>query len=248
MKEHAVRPITTFQSWQKIMVRYGLASGLGRLFSDDSERSFLYDLGNFLFLAGEGQTEFLQCYTEHHGLEHKILISEEDSWQTILNHTTDFTAFTRYAFENQADFEIEHLAQLVQSLPQHAEIQPIDAEIYQQLQSEAWSEDLKGAWQTFSDFQAAGGYGFVIELGDMIGAGISTGLVYQGAIEIEIATAPAYQRQGLARSLAAKMILTSCERRMFPLWDAHNEASKNLAEQLGYRLISAYPSYEEREE
>ncbi|MGT2949882.1 hypothetical protein BU202_00970 [Streptococcus cuniculi] len=248
MKEIAVRSIRAFEHWQKNMVRHGLASGLGRLFSDDSERSFLYDLGNFLFLAGEGQKEFLQCYTEHHGLEHKILISEEASWQELLNQDASLKRFTRYAFENQADFEIEHLAQLVQSLPQYAEIQPIDAEIYQQLQSETWSVDLKGAWQTFSDFETAGGYGFVVVSQGRICAGISTGLVYKRAIEIEIATDPAYQRQGLARSLAAKMILASCERRMFPLWDAHNEASKNLAEQLGYRLITAYPAYEEREE
>ncbi|MEW4354214.1 GNAT family N-acetyltransferase [Streptococcus pneumoniae] len=245
MKEHAVRPIPVFQSWKKNLVRYGLVSGLGRLFSDDSERSFLYDLGNFLFLAGEGQREFLQFFTEHHGLEHKILISEEVSWKVILDQTANLTGFTRYAFENVAEFDTAYLADLIHTLPPDVEMKPIDREIYQRLQVMAWSEDLRGAWETFSDFQAAGGYGFVIESGDTICAGISTGLVYQGAIEIEIATAPSYQRQGLARALAAQMILESVKKGVFPLWDSHNKASKNLAEQLGYRLISAYPAYEE---
>ncbi|GGE31794.1 hypothetical protein GCM10011510_11400 [Streptococcus himalayensis] len=62
MKEHAVRTIPAFQSWQKNMVHYGLASGVGRLFSDDSERSFLYDLGNFLFLAGESNKTLWTTY------------------------------------------------------------------------------------------------------------------------------------------------------------------------------------------
>lgn len=248
MKEHAVRPITAFQSWQKNMVCYGLVSGLGRLFSDDSERSFLYDLGNFLFLAGEGRKEFLQLYSERYGLEHTILISEEDNWQSILDQTLDLTGFTRYAFENVADFDMVYLADLVHMLPPDAKMKPIDREMYQRLQQMAWSEDLRGAFQNFSDFQATGGYGFVIELKNEICAGISTGLVYQGAIEIEIATAPSYQRQGFARALAAQMILESCKKGIFPLWDAHNKDSKNLAEQLGYRFIDAYPAYEEYEQ
>lgn len=248
MKEHAVRPIAAFQSWQKNMVRYGLASGLGRLFSDDSEWSFLYDLGNFLFLAGSSNKTLWTTYRDTYGMKHKIIISEEADWQEMFQQEASLKCFNRYAFQAQADVDVERLAQLVQSLPQHAEIRPIDTEIYQQLQSEAWSEDLKGAWQTFSDFRAAGGYGFVVVSQGRICAGISTGLVYKRAIEIEIATAPSHRRQGFARSLAAQMMLESCRRGVLPLWDAHNEASKNLAEQLGYRLIAAYPAYEEREE
>ena len=31
---------------------------------------------------------------------------------------------------------------------------------------------------------------------------------------------------------------------IFPLWDAHNEASKKVAESLGYQCLGAYPAYE----
>ncbi|MGT2715469.1 GNAT family N-acetyltransferase [Streptococcus respiraculi] len=246
MKEHAVEPIAAFQSWKKNMVRYGLVSGLGRLFSDDSKRSFLYDLGNFLFLAGSSNKTLWTTYRDTYGLKHKIIISEEADWQEMFQQETSLKCFNRYAFQAQADVDVEHLAQLIQALSQQAEIQAIDSEMFQRLQDEAWSEDLKGAWQTFSDFQAAGGYGFVVICQERVCAGISTGLVYQGAIEIEIATAPSHRRQGFARSLAAQMMLESCRRGVLPLWDAHNEASKNLAEQLGYRLMTAYPAYEEK--
>ncbi|GGE31790.1 hypothetical protein GCM10011510_11390 [Streptococcus himalayensis] len=175
---------------------------------------------------------------------HKIIISEEADWQEMFQEETSVKCFTRYAFQAQADVDVKHLAQLIQALPQQAEIQAIDSEIFKRLQDEVWSEDLKGAWQTFSDFQAAGGYGFVVIGQERVCAGISTGLVYQGAIEIEIATAPNHRRQGYARSLAAQMMLESCRRGVLPLWDAHNEASKNLAEQLGYRFLFEYKAYE----
>ena len=80
--------------------------------------------------------------------------------------------------------------------------------------------------------------------GEEIIAAVSTGLVYHGALEIEIATKLSYQRQGLAKILGAQMILEAQNRSLFPLWDAHNEASKKVAESLGYQSLGAYPAYE----
>ena len=77
-----------------------------------------------------------------------------------------------------------------------------------------------------------------------VNAGVSTGLVYHGALEIEIATKPAYQRQGLAKILGAQMILEAQKRSLFPLWDAHNEASKKVAESLGYQCLGVCLAYE----
>ncbi len=31
---------------------------------------------------------------------------------------------------------------------------------------------------------------------------------------------------------------------LFPLWDAHNKASKKVAESLGYQCLGVYPAYE----
>ena len=109
---------------------------------------------------------------------------------------------------------------------------------------EAWSQDLQGDFSGFDHFQAAGGFGFLLYSGEDIIAGVSTGLVYHGAFEIEIATRPAYQRQGLAKILGAQMILEAQKRSLFPLLDAHNEASKKVAESLGYQCLGDYPAYE----
>ncbi|EFU22801.1 hypothetical protein HMPREF0813_00634 [Streptococcus anginosus F0211] len=53
---------------------------------------------------------------------------------------------------------------------------------------------MQGDFSDFDHFQAAGGFGFLLYLGEEIIAGVSTGLVYHGALEIEIATKPTYQR------------------------------------------------------
>ena len=48
----------------------------------------------------------------------------------------------------------------------------------------------------------------------------------------------------IAKKLGAAMILESLNRDMFPLWDAHNEASKKVAEFLGYELVEPYEAFE----
>ena len=64
------------------------------------------------------------------------------------------------------------------------------------------------------------------------------------AVEVEVATRPDKQGNGFAKKLGAAMILESLNRDMFPLWDAHNEASKKVAEFLGYELVEPYEAFE----
>lgn len=155
--------------------------------------------------------------------------------------------FTRYAFSDQVDFDPELLEKWQSSLSEDYYLLPIDEQLYNQLAQEEWSQDLQGNFSDFEEFQRAGGFGFVLLKDQEIMAAVSTSLVYQRAIEIEIATKPSYQRQGLAKVLGAAMILEAQKRSIFPLWDAHNEASKKVAQSLGYQLLSSYPAYEEKQ-
>lgn len=47
------KPKNLFQTWTKNMVHYGLSAGLGQFFMNAPETSCLYQLGNFLFPAGQ---------------------------------------------------------------------------------------------------------------------------------------------------------------------------------------------------
>ena len=233
-----------FQSWTKNMVLYGLDAGLGQFFMNAPETSCLYQLGNFLFPAGQVDPNLWQEFSKKYSLADKVIISQKPSWQEFLDSKSELQQFTRYAFSDRADFDTEDLEKWLSMLPANYYLSPIDKESYECLAREAWSQDLQGDFSDFDQFQAEGGFGFLLYSGEEIIAAVSTGLVYHGALEIEIATKPAYQRQGLAKILGAQMILEAQKRSLFPLWDAHNEASKKVAESLGYQCLGAYPAYE----
>ena len=226
------------------MVIYGLDAGLGQFFMNVPETSCLYQLGNFIFPAGQVDPDLWQEFSKKYSLADKVIISEKRSWQEFLDSQSELGKFTRYAFADRASFDKEALEKWQRRLPANYQLCLIDEESYERLAEEAWSQDLQGDFSGFDHFQAAGGFGFLLYSGEDIIAGVSTGLVYHGAFEIEIATKPAYQRQGLAKILGAQMILEAQKRSLFPLWDAHNEASKKVAESLGYQCLGAYPAYE----
>ena len=238
------KPKNLFQTWTKNMVLYGLDAGLGQLFMNAPETSCLYQLGNFIFPAGQVDSDLWQEFSIKYSQADKVIISEEPSWQEFLDSQSELGKFTRYAFADRVDFDTEALEKWQSRIPANYHLCPIDKDSYERLAEEAWSQDLQGDFSDFDHFQASGGFGFLLYSGKEIIAGVSTGLVYHGALEIEIATKPAYQRQGLAKILGAKMILEAQKRSLFPLWDAHNEASKKIAESLGYQFLGAYPAYE----
>ena len=238
------KPKNLFQTWTKNMVHYGLSAGLGQFFMNAPETSCLYQLGNFLFPAGQVDPNLWQEFSKKYSLADKVIISEEPSWQEFLDSQSGLERFTRYAFSDRADFDTEDLEKWLSRLPANYYLSPINEESYERLAEEVWSQDLQGDFSDFDQFQAEGGFGFLLYSDKEIVAAVSTGLVYHGALEIEIATKPAYQRQGLAKILGAQMILEAQKRSLFPLWDAHNEASKKVAESLGYQSLGPYPAYE----
>ena len=238
------KPKNLFRTWTKNMVLYGLDAGLGQFFMNAPETSCLYQLGNFIFPAGQVDPNLWQEFSKKYSLADKVIISEEPSWQEFLDSQSELQQFTRYAFADRANFDTEALEKWQRRLPANYHLCPIDKENYERLAEEVWSQDLRGDFSDFNHFQAAGSFGFLLYSDKEIIAAVSTGLVYHGALEIEIATKPVYQRQGLAKILGAQMILEAQKRSLFPLWDAHNEASKKVAESLGYQCLGAYPAYE----
>ena len=226
------------------MVLYGLKSQIGTVYRNSDGTTSFYDIGNFLYLAGELNSRFWEDFVRQYGLDYKIIISEDTKWQNFLHRQEGLISFTRYSFKDKANFQIEFLNDLVSQLEKGYNIVPIDNRIYNSLSEEEWSQDLKGDFESYQDFSLKGGFGFVVLKNNKVIAGISSGLVYRGAVEVEVATRPNEQGNGFAKKLGAAMILESLNRDMFPLWDAHNEASKKVAEFLGYELVEPYEAFE----
>ena len=226
------------------MALYGLKSQIGTVYRNSDGATSFYDIGNFLYLAGELNSRFWEDFIRQYGLDYKIIISEDTKWQDFLRRQVGLISFTRYSFKDKANFQVEFLNDLVSQLEKGYNIVPIDNHIYDCFSEEEWSQDLQGDFESYQNFTLKGGFGFVIVNNKELIAGISSGLVYQGAVEVEVATRPNEQGNGFAKKLGAAMILESLNRDMFPLWDAHNVASKKVAEFLGYELVGPYEAFE----
>jgi len=140
---------TFFQSWTKNMVLYGLDAGLGQFFMNAPETSCLYQLGNFIFPAGQVDCYFWQDFSKKYSLADKVIISEERSWQEFLDSQSELQQFTRYAFVDRADFDAEVLEKWQRRLPANYHLCPIDKENYERLAEEVWSQDLQGDFSFF---------------------------------------------------------------------------------------------------
>lgn len=226
------------------MVLYGLKSQIGTVYRNSDGTTSFYDIGNFLYLAGELNSRFWEDFIRQYGFDYKIIISEDTKWQDFMRRQVGLISFTRYSFKDKANFQVEFLNDLVSQLEKGYNIVPIDNHIYNCLSEDEWSQDLQGDFESYQNFTLKGGFGFVIVKNKELIAGISSGLVYQGAVEVEVATRPNEQGNGFAKKLGATMILESLNRDTFPLWDAHNVASKKVAEFLGYELVGPYEAFE----
>ncbi|MGI6199338.1 MAG: GNAT family N-acetyltransferase [Christensenellales bacterium] len=201
-------------------------------------------LGDFCFLAGVASGEDAQRLLSELPIldgRHDFIAIGGDAWFALLKARFSPAArrITRWAFAHEDTFDRGRLAQMT-ALPEGYEAVPI-AEHYAQIMAAPWSRDFCAQFADEADFRARG-HGFAARFAGEIVAGASSYSVYPGGIEIEIDTRMDHRRKGLARALAARLILHCLERGLFPSWDAANEVSVRLAQSLGYCLLGPYPA------
>ena len=112
------------------MVLYGLKSQIGTVYRNSDRTTSFYDVGNFLYLAGELDSRFWEDFVRKYGLDYKIIISENTNWQDFLHRKVELISFTRYSFKDKANFQVEFLNDLVTHLEEDYNIVPIDNHIY----------------------------------------------------------------------------------------------------------------------
>ncbi|WP_303972466.1 GNAT family N-acetyltransferase [Streptococcus merionis] len=235
-----------FADWPETMIWSCLQGIMGEILVDDLEvpKSALAKIGklsSFGFLAGEPCLDLIEACRG----EDIILVPQHIGWFDLIETTfgEKAHAFTRYATKKNTVFDRRKLASHVTALSEEYEFHLIDETFYQKCLSKAWSQDLVGNFDDFQHFQDIG-LGVVVTKEKQVLAGASSYSAYQGGIEIEIDTHPDFRRQGLAKAVAAKLILECLNRNLYPSWDAHTKASLALAQQLGYELSHEYIAYE----
>lgn len=237
------RAAALFDGWEEAMIWSCLQGHMGTMLADDEEHpaSAMIHIGDCCFLAGEPNAALLSAMKGA-----KLLIPKESVWNPLIERMFRgrINRILRYAIKKEPDaFDTEKLAAFVNALESCYELRLFDQKLFESARNESWSVDLCSQFKDYADYQNRA-IGVGILYGGELVAGASPYAVYNGGIEIEIDTKPAYRRKGLATVCGAKLILECLKRNKYPSWDAHDLRSVALAEKLGYHLSHPYTTYE----
>ncbi|WP_279230812.1 GNAT family N-acetyltransferase [Clostridium sp. AWRP] len=131
------------------------------------------------------------------------------------------------------------LQSFIDSMPEEFELVPFNENIYHQEMKEAWSQEFCESFSSAEDYQARG-FGFAVQKNGKLASGASTMTIYNGGIEIQVATHNKYKRHGLALTCASAIIQECVRRKICPCWDAANLISKKMALEIGYEYRGEY--------
>lgn len=220
------------------MVRACLQGHMGHV-TNWGKESALASVGDFCFLAGKPEAELLNR------ADAPILVPGSEEWSRLIQEKLGGRAvpFTRYATSRAPDrFNRDKLIHFTAALPDGFELVPICKGMYPVMMSQGWSRDLCGNFADGADFARRGIGAAVLWDGKPV-AGAASYAVCDDEIEIEVDTAPAFRRRGLAAACGARLILECLDRGIYPGWDAHDRRSLALAERLGYQLDHPYTAF-----
>lgn len=199
------------------------------------------DLGVFSVLAGCPDEELVRGAATS-----VIVVPVHPSWGSLIVRLLPaHSPYKRYPMEGVASaFDVDQLRRYVRACPPEYTIVPISEPLAAELQKAEWSCDLTGNFNDAADFVRRGvGFVAIEESTGAVAAGASTFAVCDAGIELEVDTAVAHQRRGLARACSARLLLACVERGWEVGWDAHVPHSAVLAERLGYVRGTPYLAY-----
>ena len=236
------------KGWQETMIWSCLQGVMGAVYGDalETPASVMALLGDFCFLAGKPEKEFLLCAHNLAGREFLILIPENQSWEVLIEDCFRARArkTVRYAFKKEPDvFDRERLQSFADGLPEGYTLQMMDEKLFRLCGSISWCKDWTAQYENYEMYQKYGLGAVILKEGEPV-SGASSYSGFRGGIEVEIDTREDHRRKGLACICGARLILECLDRGWYPSWDAQNLWSAALAEKFGYRLEGAYRAYE----
>ena len=238
--------VPMFENIDSTIVLSYLQGHLGTAWVDNLENPTVAQItvGIFVFYAGDPSTKETEELLFNLP-EFTLAIVDSDKWKSRIEsvHCGAIEKFQRYRFEkNPAHLNRIHILNLLSSLPEGYEIKKVDDNIAHAPSFRELSEDFVSQFESIDDFIKRG-VGYAILHDDKVVAASTSFSVYDGGIEIEIATHPEYRRIGLATVVASALILDCLDSGKYPSWDAANTESVELAKKLGYVFKEAYDTY-----
>lgn len=237
-----------FEGWEESIIWSCIQGVMGEIYADDARfpHSAAAMLGDFVFFAGEPETELVNNKPEGYLKDFIIMVPQNDRWGSLIESCYGEKAkkISRYAIRKEPHvFDEGRLQRLLCTLPDGYELRMIDENIYDQCKKQEWSRDLVSQYKDYKMYEKLGLGAAILKEGQIV-SGASSYSAYRDGIEIEVDTFKPYRRQGLASVCGAKLILECQKKKLYPSWDAHNKWSVALAKKLGYHYSHEYTAYE----
>ncbi len=241
----AVRPL--FAGFRGVhgIVAAALAGAMGKVEADDHDRPHVAMITlDFHLIAGNPGASAAEQAVRGLSVPWSALTSRRD-WEPLLRRHwgADLRTRTRVAFQ-PGQWGRRGLRGFKEAVPTGFTLKRIgaeDAERFAELE-----DSLVYNFPSLRDF-ASRGVGFGVEHEGQFVAGCSSFALGGGCLEFEIDTHPDFRRRGLAAACAAAMIEYCLDAGLEPCWDAHNQASAELATKLGFVSPAPYEAFEVRE-
>ncbi len=238
-----------FINMENTFIHTYLQGHMGRGWTDSLIRPSLglIQIGDFCFINGLVNRNMKHVLANLHQITDRdtiLLIPGNENIRFLIQRNfPKWEPAKRFAFQHNPEaFDIPYLQQVINCLPKEYELVLIDERWYLKALSEEWSRDLISNFDSPSDFLTRG-IGLLITCNGEILSGASSYSIYDGGIEIQVDTNPAYRMKGLGYIVCAAFIIACRERNLYPSWDAANEISMQLAKKLGYRYSHSYNIY-----
>ncbi len=246
--KHPEKADVLLNNWQETMVWSCLQGVMGTIYVDSCEhpQTAMARLGDFCFLAGKPDKDFVLFRPGKRDREFVIMVPRDEVWADLIEECCGENAkrVVRYAISKEPDvFDLERLEQLAGSLPEGLIFEMMDERLFWHCKETEWCRDWVAQYDDYAMYQNWGLGVVALKTGEVV-SGASSYSGYRGGIEIQIDTRKDCRRQGIACACGAKLILECLKRGWYPSWDAQNPASVALAEKLGYHLDHEYTAFE----
>ena len=225
----------------RAVIEAGLEGRLGTIVTDGAEppRVARMSIGCYEIFAGDPEAPEAAAWVA--GLEPpvEIIVPPEQAWRDLVDETLGPWTADRpmRTFATHA-LDPAHLERLASApLPAGFRAEPIRPEYARRLDDDLAPHALQ-VFRTPGELVEHGLGVVVIAPDERVAAQSTSYAISTRRVEIALGTHPEFRRLGLARAVAARMILRCLARKLEPAWSASNPVSKRLALSLGYRRAS----------
>lgn len=229
-------PLFADRKTARAVIEAILEGSLGRARADDSAcpRVAQLDLGCYSIFAGDASSPLAEKWLREVTAPKELLFPDSEAWRSRIRSLPG----ARLTDRSMQAFSARHLdrqtlAKLAAQLPSSFQMAPLDAHRATLLDTDLEPHALQ-VFESAEDFGRRG-IGFCALAGEAIASVASSYTISRRHLEVAISCHPEFRRRGLAKVVAARLLLHCLDNNLEPHWNAANPISIHLAKSLGFQ-------------